>query len=359
MTRPAQIVIDLAALRHNFSRVRSLALDSQIISIVKADAYGHGLVRVARELNETDAFGVSCIGEGTELRESGIDKPVILLEGPYSIDEFPDIEKLNFEIVIHHNDQIEMMERCQNKRPIKIWLKIDSGMHRLGFDPGDVKKIWKRLMDSGKINKDISIMTHLADASDPESDMTVTQLRVFNEACRPFPCPRSIANSAGIVAWPDTHVEFVRPGLMLYGISPMENRIAADHDLRPVMSLRSKLIAIKTVDKGESVGYGAEWRCPEKMPVGVVTAGYGDGYPRHAKSGTPIIVNSSRCQIIGNPSMDMITVDLRNRPTARVGDPVELWGTQLPVEEVADHAGTIPYELVSGVHKRLQVIVRE
>jgi alanine racemase len=359
MTRPAQVVINLAALRYNYSRVCSLAPNSKIISVVKADAYGHGLIRVARELNQTYAFGVACIDEARELREAGIDKPIILLEGPYSPAEFSDIEKMNFEIVIHHHDQIKMIEQSDISIPIKTWIKIDSGMHRLGFFPTELELVRNRLRDCIKVNPDISLMTHLANASESDSNKTINQLAIFNKACASLSGKRSIANSAGVLAWPDTHADFVRPGLMLYGISPMENSTASDHDLKPVMTLQSKLISIKTIQKGESVGYGADWYCPETMQVGIVAAGYGDGFPRHANSGTPILINGVLCQVIGNPSMDMITVDLRKLDTVNVGDTVELWGVGLPVERIANHAGTIPYELVCGVHKRLQVVVND
>jgi len=357
MTRPAQVVINLSALRHNFSRVRSLAPHSKIMAIVKTDAYGHGLVRVARALVDADAFGVACMDEAMEMRVAGIVQPIILLEGLYSAEELSEINHLELDMVVHHEDQVRILEQSNSKTAAKIWLKIDSGMHRLGFDPVDVKKIWKRLKSCAAVDPDIRLMTHLADASDPASPMTTTQLALFNQTCTGLEGDRSIANSAGILAWPDTHADFVRPGLMLYGISPLENSIAADHDLVPVMSLQSRLITIKHIKKGQSVGYGAEWYCPEDMPVGIVAAGYGDGFPRHAKSGTPIIINGKRGQIIGNPSMDMLTVDLRNVPEVKTGDPVELWGKLLPVEEVARHADTIPYELTCAIHKRLKIIV--
>jgi alanine racemase len=230
-------------------------------------------------------------------------------------------------------------------------------MHRLGFDPSLVGAIWKRLKACPAVDPGIRLMTHLADASDPQSAMTAAQMEVFDRACAGLPGPRTIANSAGILAWPQTHADFVRPGLMLYGVSPLDNTTASAHDLKPVMSLQSRLISIKRVKKGEPVGYGAAWRCPEEMPVGIVAVGYGDGFPRHANSGAPVIINGRRGQIIGNPSMDMLAVDLRRIPGVKNGDPVELWGEQLPVEEVAGHAGTIPYELLSAVHKRLQVVV--
>ena len=359
MTRPAQVIINLSALRHNFSRVRSLAPNSRIITIVKDDAYGHGLVRVASTLADSDAYGVASIDEAIELRDAGISKPVILLEGPFSIEEITLVDKLNFDIVVHHEEQLKMLEKSGVTGILRVWLKIDTGMHRLGFEPEDVGKIHQRLCECGNVNQPISLMTHLANASDPESDLTTRQLNIFRDCCEALPGPRSIANSAGIIAWPDSHAEYVRPGLMLYGISPIEHSVAADHDLRPVMTLQSRLISIKTVKRGEAVGYGAEWVCPEDMPVGIVAAGYGDGYPRHANSGTPVNVKGQTSQVIGNPSMDMIAVDLRNLSGINVGDPVELWGENQSVEDVSNHAGTIPYELVSGVHKRLQVLVNE
>lgn len=360
MSRPAQVVINLSALRHNFSRVRALAPASRIISVVKADAYGHGLVRVARALPDTDAFGVACLEEATELRDAGIKKPVILLEGPYTNKELQEILRLGLDVVIHHDDQIRMLEQYIGKASIKVWLKVDSGMHRLGFDPADVKSSWERLKNCTSVQDDIRLMTHLANASDPESPMTLAQLELFKRTCEGLEAARTVANSAGIIAWPQSHVDYVRPGLMLYGVSPMDNCTAVDHGLLPVMSLQSTLISIRQVRKGEPVGYGADWLCPEDMPVGIVAAGYGDGFPRHGRAGKPIMINGKRSQIIGNPSMDMLAVDLRNIPSVKTGDPVELWGSSLPVEEVANYANTIPYELLcAAVHNRLKVIVNE
>ena len=357
MSRPAQVVINLSALRHNFSRVRALAPASKIIAIVKADAYGHGLVRVAQSLPYADAFGVACLEEAVELRDAGITVPVILLEGPYSDDELADIIRLGLDVVIHHADQISMLEQYHGTGDVKVWLKVDSGMHRLGFDPVDVKTSWLRLKNCKAVQADINLMTHMANASNPDSVMTKDQMANFNRACIDIPGLRTVANSAALIAWPQTHADYVRPGLMLYGVSPMDNTTASDHGLLPVMSLQSRLISIRHVNKGEPVGYGADWHCPEAMPVGIVAAGYGDGFPRLGRTGTPIMVNGTRCQIIGNPSMDMLTVDLRNLPSARNGDPVELWGETLPVEEVAKFANTIAYELLCAVHKRLRVTV--
>jgi alanine racemase len=359
MSRPARVIIDLAALQHNFSSVRALAPASKVIAVVKADAYGHGLIRIARALPHADAFGVACLEEAVELREAGIRQAIILLEGPYAAAELHDIDRLQLDMVVHHADQIVMLEQYKAQTPIKIWMKVDSGMHRLGFDLGDVKRSHDRLQACTAVHPEINLMTHMANASNPQSPMTQTQLDRFNETCAGMTGARSIANSASLLAWPQTHADYVRPGLMLYGVSPMDGGTASDHGLKPVMSLQSTLISVRHVGKGEPVGYGADWFCPEAMPVGIVATGYGDGFPRHGRTGTPIMINGKRAQIIGNPSMDMITVDLRNVPGAKTGDPVELWGKSLPVEEVARHASTIPYELLCAVHKRLGVSVHE
>ena len=358
MTRPAQVVINLNALRQNLSRIRTLAPRSRVIAVVKADAYGHGLATVAGALDGADAFGVSCLEEAEGLRAAGVDQPVLLLEGPFSEGEIPRLDELRLETVIHDPEQIRMLGSHRFSRPIRAWLKVDSGMHRLGFAPADAAVAWRRLNELSGLERN-GLMTHLADATNTASDLTNRQLETFQRACAGLSGDRSIANSAGIIAWPGSHADYVRPGLMLYGISPMEEGTAADHGLHPVMSLQSRLIAVREVQKGEPVGYGAGWRCPENMPVGVVAAGYADGFPRHAPSGTPVMVKGRRSQLVGRPSMDMLTVDLRGIPDPKVGDPVELWGASLPVEEIARAAGTIPYELVCAVHKRLRVIVHE
>ncbi len=359
MSRPAQVVINLAALRHNYSRVRALAPASKIISVVKADAYGHGLVRVASTLIDTDAFGVACLEEAMELRDAGIRKPIILLEGPYSGTELQDITRLDLDIVVHHPDQIQMLEQYPGKAAIRVWMKVDSGMHRLGFDPATVVASWQRLKKCSAVHPDIRLMTHLANASNPASPMTLAQLDTFNKTCGAIQAQRTIANSAGIVAWPQAHADYVRPGLMLYGVSPIDNTESSALGLLPVMSLQSTLISIREVKKGEPVGYGADWLCPQDMLVGIVAAGYGDGFPRHGRTDTPITINGRRTRIIGNPSMDMLTVDLSTVPGVKTGDPVELWGNSLPVEEVAKAAGTIAYELLCAVHKRLRFIVHD
>ncbi len=324
------------------------------MAVVKADAYGHGLVRVARALASADAFGVACIEEAEELRAAKIDKRIVLLEGPYSAEELLRVEFLNLDVVIHHETQLDMLEKVKLKKALKAWLKVDTGMHRLGFEQGSVTKALQRLQSSKNVDKDIILMTHLATANDLQSEMVERQLASFSAIGKAIEAERSIANSAAIVGYPQSYADWLRPGLMLYGVSPQQNCSASDHDLKPVMSLHSELISVKELKKGEAVGYGADWRCPSDTRIGIVAAGYGDGFPRHARSGTPTLVNGKRASIIGKSSMDMLTVDLSAQAAAKVGDPVELWGENLAIEEVAMYAGTIPYELLCGVHKRLK-----
>jgi len=358
MSRPAKVVISLSALRHNFSRIRTLAPDSKIMSIVKADAYGHGIAQIAQSLQDADAFCVACLEEARELRKVNIKQRINLLEGPYAGEELSEISELGLDIVVHDISQVEMLEQTQLNKPIDVWLKIDTGMHRLGFLPELVNQVTKRLQQTNSV-KDIRLMTHLASANDRDNPMTFEQIQCFNQTVESqYPenqnLEKTIANSAGIMAFSDAHVDWVRPGIMLYGVSPFNNSQGPQERLQPVMTLESRLITVKQLKAGETVGYGATWCCPEDMPVGVVAAGYGDGYPRHAKSGSPVLVNGKRVELIGRASMDMLTVDLRTQPQAKTGDPVVLWGEGLPVEEVANYAETIPYEVLCGVHKRLK-----
>ncbi len=356
MTRPSRVVIDKQALKHNLQRVRELAPNSKIMAIIKADAYGHGLVRVANTLSDADAFGVACLEEAEQLRAASITTPIVLLEGPHKAVELISIVQLQLEIVIHNAFQLEILEQTTLEKPLQVWVKIDTGMHRLGFPLDNIRDILKRVADCKNIKSSFRLMTHLATANEQNNPLTQIQLENFKQVCDGFDVEKTIANSAAVIGFPETHADWNRPGLMLYGVSPIADRHAHELNLKPVMTLESELISIQNLKKGEPVGYGATWRCPEDMPVGVVAAGYGDGFPRHAKSGTPVLVNDVRCSLIGRASMDMLTIDLRNQPQAKVGDRVVLWGESLPVEEIAQYADTIPYELLCGVHKRLEFI---
>ena len=356
MTRPSRVIIDIKALEHNFSRIKELVHNSKIMAIIKADAYGHGIVRVAKTLRNADAFGVACLEEAEQLRIASITTPIILLEGPYKPNDLSLIIKLNLEVVIHNEYQLELLEKSKIDGAIKVWLKIDTGMHRLGFSVDKTEEMLRRLMLCRNINSTPILMSHLATANEKNHALTYQQLDTFREISKIVNIEKTIANSAAVINFPDVHFDWVRPGLMLYGVSPLINSCGHDHGLKSVMTLESEIISIQYLSKGEPVGYGATWRCPENMPVGIIAAGYGDGFPRHAKSGTPILVNNIRCPLIGRASMDMLTIDLRNQSNAKIGDRVVLWGGSLPIEEIATYAETIPYELLCGVHKRLQFV---
>lgn len=354
--RAAKATIDLQALRHNLSRAREAAPSSRLMTVIKANGYGHGLLRVARALADADAYAVACLEEAMELREAGIATPIILLEGFVDVSELLLASRHEIEAVVHHPAQIEMLERTPLPRPVRVWLKVDSGMHRLGFAPAAATAAWRRLMGCAGVAARIGLVTHLANADDRRDPYTLTQLETFRSVLPEVDAERSIANSAGILGWPQTHSEWVRPGIMLYGVSPFVDGRGEQEGLIPVMTCDTRLIAVNHYRKGDAVGYGGSWICPEDMRVGVAAIGYGDGYPRHAASGTPVLVNGRRASLVGRVSMDMITIDLRSVPEAQVGDPVVLWGKGLPVEEVAQHSSTIAYELLCGLTQRVKFV---
>jgi len=356
MSRIARAVINLAALKHNLAIVKQAAPVQKIMAVVKADAYGHGIARVAKalseELSENDAFAVASIDEAIMLRSVGITHAIVALEGFNASADLPLLQQHNITSVVHHLSQVILLEtNPEHAKNLKLWLKIDTGMHRLGFIPDDVKKMYQRLLSAG-VDPEIGLMTHLANADDQSDDKTVQQVEIFNQIVSGNPADTSLSNSAGMLGWPIAHGHWVRPGIMLYGVNPFI-KSEDDYKLKPVMTLFASLISVNQVLKGESIGYGGTWTCPEDMLVGVVSIGYGDGYPRHAKTGTPVLVNGKRVRLIGRVSMDMIMVDLREQPQAKVGDEVILWGDGLPVEEIAASADTIGYELLCGVTKRV------
>jgi alanine racemase len=357
MSRAAQAIINLSALTHNLRQAKAAAPASKTLAVIKANGYGHGIVRVARALNDdADSFAVASVEEALELREAGINKPIVLLEGFFQADELPEILQHNLDIVVHHQTQLDILRK---QKPVEsklhVWLKIDTGMHRLGFSPQEAKTVWNELNASALVDS-ITLMTHLANADDRQDGYTDIQLQRFTQCTVDLPGQRSIANSAGILGWPTTHADINRPGILLYGSNPFTQGTGADVGLKPVMTLQTELIAVHHFKKGEPIGYGGVWQCPEDMPVGVAAIGYGDGYPRHAGSGTPVLVNGNRAQLAGRVSMDMIGIDLRNIPDAHVGDPVILWGEGLPIDEIARCASTISYELMCGVTQRVKFV---
>lgn len=353
MSRNTVALIDIAALRHNLDVVRALAPGSQVASVVKADAYGHGIGRVANALQASDLLAVATVGEVRALRERGWQGRLLLLEGFNGAEEFDEVSALAAEIVVHQESQLELLRQRGNGSALRLWLKLDTGMHRLGFPPEDARELHAEILRFAGPAEPV-LMTHFACADDPTNPMTTQQVEVFDRVTDGLPGPRSLANSAAIVNFPSTCRDYIRPGIMLYGISPVDGRQGADHDLQPVMTLSCKLLAINDCARGESVGYGAAFRCPEAMRVGVAGIGYGDGYPRRVPDGTPVLVNGRRAALAGRVSMDLLTIDLRGHDDAAVGDEVVLWGRGLPVEEVAVRAGAIPYELICGVTGRVE-----
>ncbi len=348
--RPARAVLNPDALRHNFSKVRQAAPSSRVMAIIKANGYGHGLVWAARTLREADAFGVASVEDAVALRDAGIKQPIVLLEGFFHPSELPALLRYTLDSVVHHEQQIAALEQLRLTGRIDVWVKVDTGMHRLGISPESVPAILQRLKACASAGT-LRLLSHFPNADNPHDTRAPIQVQLLESFEAGF--ERSLANSAGIVYWPASHLDWVRPGIMLYGASPMTGIPAAGLDLRPVMTLRSEIIAVNDRRKGDSIGYGGDWVCPEDMPVGIVAIGYGDGYPRHVPSGTPVLVNGRRVPLIGRVSMDMVTVDLRSQPKAQPGDPVVLWGQGLPVEEIAAQSGTISYDLLCRVTARV------
>lgn len=361
MSFAAQAVIDRQALRHNVALVRKTVGDSKIMACIKANGYGHDLSIVANALaDQVNGFAVARLDEALTVRQGGWDQRVLLLEGFLDPRELEAIREHDLDIVVHHVSQLEALEQFALHHPasrMTAWLKIDTGMHRLGFSLSQAHEALQRLKDLPIIRQPMQVMSHFACADELDHPgMMQRQLGRWRSLALPPEHPVSLANSAALLAWPETHADWVRPGMMLFGVSPFADRCGSELGLKPVMTLETRLIATNDVEAGEPVGYGASWETPEPMRLGVAAIGYGDGYPRHAPSGTPVWVNGREAALAGRVSMDLLTIDLRNAPDARVGDRVVLWGPDLSVERVAAAAGTIGYELVTRLASRVQIL---
>jgi alanine racemase len=359
MTPMVSATIDTGALRHNLSVVRQWAPKSRVMAVIKANAYGHGLVAVARALDSADAFAVARVDEGLILRAAGIDTPTVLLEGVFDRDQLEAAAAANFELVVHTSEQIELLRTAAPGVRFKVWLKLDSGMNRLGFKGSAFGAAHAALSSSSAVQPPINLFTHLASADMPDLPTTSEQLALFAAATQSLPGERCLENSAGMLSFPEAQGDWVRPGLLLYGVSPFAGSIGADYGLRPAMTLRSHVIAVKELSSGERVGYGGDWAAGRPTRLAVAAVGYGDGYPRNLGAGAPVLVNGERAGLAGRVSMDMIGIDVTDLTREpKLGDPVVLWGEGLPVEEIAVWADTIPYELLCGISQRVAVTLR-
>jgi len=350
MPRPIRATFDTAALRNNLAVARARAPDSRVWAVVKANAYGHGLLRAVEALAGADGFALLDLEEAVRLRDAGVRKPILLLEGFFSLDDLALVVEHGLSVVIHSEEQVDMLVAAGFPTRIPLSLKLNTGMNRLGFSPEAFAIALERLQGC-RMAGEITLMTHFADA-DGERGVR-EQLERFTKATRDLALPRSLANSAALLRFPETHADWVRPGIMLYGCSPFADESAESLGLQPVMTLASELLAVRELDKGDRVGYGGAFVAPRRMRIGVVACGYADGYPRHAPDGTPVLVAGRRARTAGRVSMDMLTVDLSGVPEAAVGAPVTLWGEGLSADEVATAAGTISYELLCQLAARV------
>jgi len=355
-TRSVEIRIDLDAIRSNLCEARRLSAGGRLFAVVKADAYGHGAVRVARALSRktsgmgarADGFAVVTVNEAKELRTAGIRQPVLVLQGPADEAEAQACLADDLWPVIHDLAQLHWYRRSSVRQKLQAWLKVDTGMGRLGVQPGDVASIlgaadgvhWR------------GVLSHLACADETDSAHASTQIETFRSLDIPARLERSLANSAGIIAWPDARQDWARPGLMLYGIDPRESSrtlSASGPLLRPAMRVSTTLVSVKSLPAGAGIGYAQTWRCPESMPVGLARLGYADGFPRVVDETACVSTGGMACPVVGRVSMDSIAIDLRQVPDATTGDDVEVWGDHLPVDRLASAAGTIAYEMLVGI----------
>ena len=351
MSRPIQAHIDLSALAHNL-RVARRATTARVLAVIKANAYGHGLLQAAEALREADGYALLDVRDAVALREAGFRQPILLLEGFFSRDELPLVAEYELSCVIHSVRQLDWLDAYPRPHGLSVWLKLNSGMNRLGFSPAEYPAVLEKLKAHRAV-REVTLMTHFAQAD--EAAGIAQQQALFEQLAAPYRSPRSLANSAALLRHPQAHGDWVRPGIMLYGSSPFADTSAQQLGLRPVMTLSSEIISIQNLKAGEAVGYGATFRAERAMRIGTVACGYADGYPRHAPTGTPILVDGQRTRTLGRVSMDMLAADLSELPNVQIGSRVVLWGEGMPVDDVARAAGTISYELLCALAPRVPV----
>jgi alanine racemase len=359
LIRLIRALIDTAALRHNLGTIRAYAPGAKVMAVVKANAYGHGLVSTALALADADAFAVARLEEGMALRSAGVRRPIVLLEGVFSAEQLAEAAQHGFELVVHDPLQLKLLESHRGPERFVVWIKVDTGMNRLGFRPEAFPEAFARLRALTVPALELRLMTHLARADEREVWMTREQVAAFDHVIAAAGLAgtsrlsTSIGNSAGILGWPNAHGDWVRPGLALYGVSPFGGELADQYGLKPVMTLETTVLTVRQVKAGETVGYAGAWRAGRDSAIAILAAGYGDGLPRHLGNGTPVLIGGARYPLVGRVSMDMIAVDVTAAPKVSTGARALIWGAGLPVEEVATHAQTIPYELLCGVSQRV------
>jgi alanine racemase len=353
MSRPIQARIDLHALEHNL-RVARRATGARIMAVIKAEGYGHGLMRVAKALAAADGFALLDLRDALRLREAGFRQKILLLEGAFDAEDMALAAGHELACVVHSDWQLALLDACPRRGALDVWLKVNTGMNRLGFAPQRAGQVMEVLRRHSAV-REITLMTHFANAD--EARGIAEPLALFNGIAANHRCARSLANSAALLRYPEAHGDWVRPGIMLYGASPFVDTSAQQLGLKPVMTLTSRIIAVQELRAGDEVGYGALFRADRAMRIGIVACGYADGYPRSAPTGTPVLVDGQRTRTLGRVSMDMLFVDLADLPRSGVGGQVVLWGEGMPVEEVARAAGTISYELTCALTARVPVVV--
>lgn len=353
MTRPISAIIHSDALRHNLQVVRRHAPASRILAVIKANGYGHGMLRVAHALSEADGFAVLSLAEAVTLREAGFRQTLLMLEGLFDAAELPLAAQHRVTMVVHSEMQLRLLESASGIAPVDVFLKVNTGMNRLGVIAKDFRHFYDRLRACKTVNS-ITLMTHFATAD--EEPGIGEQFGLFKALTAGIFAPHSLANSAAILHYSETHADWVRPGIMLYGATPFGDESAAQHDLRPAMTLQSEIIAVQILKPGAAVGYGRRYVAERTTRLGVVACGYADGYPRHAPNGTPIAVAGKPTGTIGRVAMDMLYADITDIPEADIGSPVELWGRQVPVDAVAQASGTVGYELLCALAPRVPMV---
>jgi len=358
MSRPTQALLSTENILHNIQWIQNKVKHSKIIAMVKANAYGHGIRSVGLRIADHVAMlGVASMDEAMFLRNCGIRTPIMLAEGVFDANEWSVAAHYNCQVVIHNAQQIDWIDNIPPTHRVSVWLKINTGMNRLGFHPKDIPQIYGRLQSNERIHNIIGLMSHFASSEiqdDPTTEDQSRKMGHIRQAIPDFNGPVTLCNSGGILHRPDDYYDYVRPGILIHGVSPKPGTTGHSLGLRPVMTLQSALISAYTAQKGDKVGYNGTYTCPETMPIGIAAIGYGDGYPFSACSGTPVLVQDAMCHLIGRVSMDMIAVDLRNLPNAKIGDTVTLWGEDLPIEQVAQHTQENSYSLLTGLHHRVR-----